>query len=203
MSQAKEKHIIKSQSLNVKNDLKLQENLNRREDNMSISNNVKNNKNQNFWNSDLHNELNMVKKKIEQAIRDSKEPSITNECNEYYLKKLLASCLDHTDSCIKMMKIIKTYFDVNNINKNSSNSSIQSENDSEQHAAMMKVYAIKKQINELTDNVNGIFERIKYNKKNKRSREISNLKTTNCMLSELCEIIANKCIGDEVSICSL
>lgn len=201
MSQTKEKRIVKPQSQYVKNDTKLQENFNKREDNVSNSLKIKNNKNQNSWKSDIHNELNIVKKKIEQ-FRDSKELSVANECNEYYLKKLLASCLDHTNSCIKMMKIIKTYFDANNIKKNSSNSSIQSESELEQQAAMMKVNAIKKQLNELTDNVNCIYETIKY-KKNKRSREISNLKNTNCMLSDLCDIIANKFISDEVSICSL
>jgi len=143
------------------------------------------------------NELNAAKKKVEQSIKESKESLKLNDYNECKLSELLATCLKHTDEWLKVMQKIKKDIDINNRIKCSSNSfcnsSIQSENDFERPTIIVK--EIKKKLNELTEYIINMNNKVKKNKC-KRSREITRLKNTNCMLTKLCDIIAKKISDD-------
>lgn len=143
------------------------------------------------------NELNTVKKKVEQSIKESKNSLKSNGYNEHKLSELLATCLKHTDEWLKVMQKIKKDIEVNKLYKYSSNSfcnsSIQSENDFERPTIIVK--EIKKKLNELIEYITNLNNKVK-NNKSKRSREISTLKNASCMLSKVCDIIAKK-IGDD------
>jgi hypothetical protein len=157
------------------------------------------NKHEQLCKNGMHNtyELNTAKKKVEQSIKESKDFMKLNDYNEYKLSELLATCLKHTDEWLKVMQKIKKDIDLNNLNRCSSNSfydsSIQSENDFERPTIILK--EIKKKLNELTEYIININNKVK-NNKSKRSREISTLKNTNCMLTKLCDKIAKKISDD-------
>lgn len=144
------------------------------------------------------NKLNAAKKKVEQSLKESKESLKLNDYNECKLSELLADCLKHTDEWLKVMQKIKKDIDVNNQIKCSSNSfcnsSIQSENDFERPTIIVK--EIKKKLNELTEYMINMNNKVKKNKC-KRSREITRLKNTNCMLTTFCDIIAKKISDDQ------
>ncbi|XP_026817440.1 uncharacterized protein LOC113556594 [Rhopalosiphum maidis] len=153
------------------------------------------NKHEQFCKNGMHNiyELSSAKKKVEQSIKESKDFLKLNDYNEYKLSELLATCLKHTDEWLKVMQKIKKDIDLNNLNRCSSNSfcdsSIQSENDFETPTIIVK--EIKKKLNELTEYIIKLNNKVK-NNKSKRSREISTLNNVNCMLTKLCDKIAKK-----------
>jgi len=173
--------------------LQLRETLSKCEDVLNNLNS-KDSKHQKSWKIGMHNGLNIKKNKVEQSSIESKESLKTIRYNECKLSELLATCLKHTEEWVKIMKRIKKELDTNNPKKYSSNSSIQSESELERPVTMVK--GIRKKLNELTEYMVNINEKIK-NHKNKRSRQISNLKDTNYMLSELCNTIARK-INDDI-----
>lgn len=162
--------------------------------------NIKDNKHEQFFKNGMHNmnELNTVKKKVEQSIKESKESFKLNNYDEHKLSELLTTCLKHTDEWLKVMLKIKKDIDRGNLNKCSSNSicnsSIQSEYDFERPTIIVK--EIKKKLNELTEYIININNKVK-NNKSKRSREISNLKNANCMLIKLCDTITKKISDDQ------
>ncbi|XP_025198342.1 uncharacterized protein LOC112596775 [Melanaphis sacchari] len=190
----------KSQFSNVinKQESQFHETLNKCEELLNCLNT--DNKHEQFCKKEMHNinELNTVKKKVEQSIKESKDSLKFNDYNEYKLSELLATCLKHTDEWLKVMQTIKKDIDINNLHKCSSNSfcnsSIQSENDFEQPTIIVK--EIKKKLNELTEYIVNINNKVK-NNKSKRLREISTLKNTNCMLTKLCDKIAKKISDDK------
>ncbi|KAF0767565.1 kinetochore protein SLK19-like isoform X2 [Aphis craccivora] len=157
------------------------------------------NKHEQFCKKGMHNinELNTVKKKVEQSIKESKDSLKSSGYNEHKLSELLATCLKHTDEWLKVMQKIKKDIEVNKLYKCSSNSfcnsSIQSENDFERPTIIVK--EIKKKLNELIEYITNMHNKVK-NNKSKRSREISTLKNASCVLSKVCDIIAKK-IGDD------
>lgn len=143
---------------------------------------------------EIKNELNSIKKKVERSITASKESLKTNKYNDYKCSELLSTCMKHTEEWLKIMNKIKNDIDTNDPKIYSSNSSIQSENDLKQPVNMIK--GIKNKLNELTEYMININDKIKSHKI-KRSQQILILKRTNCVLSDLCDTIVKK-INDEI-----
>lgn len=172
----------------VKQDIELQDTLDKCED---IINNLNTeNKQQKVWKMGIHNKLNKVKKKIEQSVLENKGSLKLNESNDCKLSELLATSLKHTEELLKIMREIKIDFDTNNMQKYSSClSSVESDIVLERPITLMD--EMKNKLNELAKYMIHINKRIK-NNETKRSREISNLKSTNCILSELCDTIGKK-----------
>lgn len=156
--------------------------------------NTRGSEQQNSKKREINNELNSIKKKVEQSIMASKESLRTNKYNDYKFSELLSTCMKHTEEWLKIMNKIKNDLDTNNPKIYSSNSSIQSESDFKQPVNMVK--GIKNKLNELTEYMININDKIKSHKI-KRSQQILILKKTNCVLSELCDTIIKK-INDEI-----
>jgi len=194
INQINEKDKNRFNNIIDKQEIQFHETINKCEDLLNNLN-IKDNKHEQLSKKAMHNmnELENVKQKVVQSIKESKESLKLNDYNEYKLSELLKTCLKHTDEWLKAMQKIKKDIDVNNLNKCSSNSfcnsSIQSEYDFERPTIIVK--EIKKKLNELTEYMITINNKVKNNKL-KRSREISTLKNTNYMLSKLCDSIAKK-----------
>jgi len=157
-----------------------------------------NNKHEEFCKKGMNmNELNTAKKKVEKSIKESKESLRLNDYNEHKLSELLENCLKHTNEWLKVMQKIKKDIDINSLTKCSSNSfcnsSIQSEYDFERPTIIVK--EIKKNLNDLTEYMTNMNNKVKKNKC-KRSREMTTLKNTNFRLTKLCDIIAKKISDD-------
>lgn len=136
------------------------------------------------------NELRIKKKKGEISSIASRESLKTNNYHECRMRELLTACLKHTEEeWLKIMKKIKKELDTNDSKLYSSCSSIQSENDLERPIIMVK--GIKKKLNDLQQYMINENEKIKH-LKIKRSQEVSNLKATNLMFSELCDTFGKK-----------
>lgn len=172
-----------------KQEMQLHETLNKCGDLLNHLNNNENKSNKSRKKG-MQYELNTMKKKIDQSIKESKESLKINDYSECKLSELLATCLKHTEEWLKIMKKIKK--DLENPKKYSSNSSTQSESDLERPIVIVR--GIKNKLNELTQYMVCLNEKVK-NSKVKRSQEISHLKKTNTILSELCDTISRK-IGD-------
>lgn len=108
--------------------------------------NIDRNRMKRSWNKEIQDELKNVRKQVEQSISESKESLKINEHNDHELKELLENCLKNTTEWLKtIQKIIKCIMRRKNC---SSNSSVSSENDTEQ--LLLKARRIKKKLNELT-----------------------------------------------------
>lgn len=152
--------------------------------------NSKDNKHEKSRKHGTHNELSIKKKKGEISSVASKESLKTNNYYECRIRELLTTCFKYTEEeWLKIMKKIKKELDTNDSKLYSSGSSIQSENDLERPIIMVK--GIKKKLNDLQQYMINENEKIK-RLKIKRSREVSNLKATNLMFSELCDTFEKK-----------
>lgn len=172
-----------------KQGIELQDTLNECEDTINNLNNTEN-KQQKFWKMGIHDKLNKMKKKVEQSVLDSKGSLKFNEINDCKLGELLATSLKHTEEWLKIMREIKNDLDTNNMQKYSScSSSVESDSILERPVTLMG--EMKNKLNELTEYMILINKKVK-NNETKRSREISNLKNTNYILSDLCDIIGKK-----------
>lgn len=138
----------------------------------------------------LYNEMHTTKNN-EHLIMDSRESLKSKKFDECKISELLISCSKHTEDWLKVMKKIKKDLDINNSKTCSSNSSIKSENDLERPLIIVK--GIKKNLTDLTEYIIHLLNEKMKNEKIKSSRDIlSNLKDTNCRLSELCDTLVQQ-----------
>lgn len=152
---------------------------------------TKDNKSKKSWKKGMH-ELHTTKIFLENSINESKESLKVYEHNECKFKELLKDCLKCTEEWYENLKKIKKDLEKNYFKKYSSSSSSQSESDLENTVVIAK--ELKKKLNELTECM--VIDEQNKNKKTKHTREISNLKNTICILSNLCDQFIKK-IFDE------